>query len=151
MEKIFNSGEMNVIINRLSNLRPDAQPKWGKMNVAQMLAHLNIAYETIFEPEKYPRPNGLMKYVMRWFVKPVVTGPENYKRNSKTASFFIVSPQQDFEKQRSNLIANIHKVLDLGEVHFHNKESHSFGKLTAAEWSNMLFKHLDHHLNQFGV
>jgi len=25
------------------------------------------------------------------------------------------------------------------------------GKLTAVEWSNMLYKHLDHHLRQFGV
>ena len=34
---------------------------------------------------------------------------------------------------------------------FDNRESHSFGKLSKTEWSNMFYKHLDHHLTQFGV
>jgi hypothetical protein len=36
-------------------------------------------------------------------------------------------------------------------AHFEGKESNSFGALNSTEWNNMLFKHLDHHLNQFGV
>jgi hypothetical protein len=31
------------------------------------------------------------------------------------------------------------------------KEPLSFGALTKTEWSNMLYKHLDHHLTQFGA
>ena len=39
----------------------------------------------------------------------------------------------------------------LGEAHFDNKESHSFGKLNINEWNTMFYKHLDPHLTQFGV
>jgi len=41
--------------------------------------------------------------------------------------------------------------LELGEAHFDKKESHSFGVLTKGEWDTMFYKHLDHHLGQFGV
>ena len=34
---------------------------------------------------------------------------------------------------------------------FEGKESNSFGPLTKGEWNNMFYKHLDHHLSQFGV
>jgi hypothetical protein len=46
---------------------------------------------------------------------------------------------------------NLEKTKSLGEVHFEQKESHSFGKLTAEEWSNYFYYHLDHHLTQFGA
>jgi hypothetical protein len=46
---------------------------------------------------------------------------------------------------------NLEKTKSLGEVHFEQKESHSFGKLTAEEWSNSFYYHLDHHLTQFGA
>ena len=40
---------------------------------------------------------------------------------------------------------------ELGVSYFENKESHSFGRLTIKEWNNMFYKHLEHHLTQFGV
>jgi len=49
------------------------------------------------------------------------------------------------------LIDYIEKTQQLGETHFDNKESHSFGRLTETEWNIMMYKHLNHHLNQFGV
>jgi hypothetical protein len=39
----------------------------------------------------------------------------------------------------------------MGADAFEGKESNSFGKLTASEWNIMMYKHLDHHLTQFGV
>jgi SRSO17 transposase len=49
------------------------------------------------------------------------------------------------------LKAYIIKTQELGATHFEGKESHSFGTLTSTEWNNMFYKHLDHHLGQFGV
>jgi hypothetical protein len=43
------------------------------------------------------------------------------------------------------------KTQQLGRDAFDGKNSHSFGKLSAQEWNNMLAKHLNHHLEQFGV
>ena len=49
------------------------------------------------------------------------------------------------------LIDYINRTQQLGENHFDGKESHSFGPLTKTEWNNMFYKHLDHHLAQFGA
>ena len=43
------------------------------------------------------------------------------------------------------------KDFDLDSNYFNNKENHSFGRLTKEEWNRMFYKHLDHHLKQFGV
>ncbi|WP_337994864.1 hypothetical protein [Polaribacter ponticola] len=49
------------------------------------------------------------------------------------------------------MIGFILKTQELGADYFDGKESHSFGKLTEKEWNNTFYKHLDHHLTQFGV
>lgn len=151
MASVFHSGDVHVLMNRITNLNPDSQPRWGKMQVGEMLAHLNVMYEMTFEPEKYPKPGGIMKYFLRWFVKPKVTNDEPYKRNMPTAKSFKIAHKTDFEAERTRLLKYLQRVLELGDSHFQNKESHSFGKLTAGEWNNMFYKHLDHHLSQFGV
>jgi hypothetical protein len=45
----------------------------------------------------------------------------------------------------------INKTQQLGEGSFDNKVSHSFEALNKIEWNNMFYKHIDHHLKQFGV
>jgi hypothetical protein len=42
-------------------------------------------------------------------------------------------------------------IQELGEEHFDNKDYRSFGRLNVKEWNAMFYKHLDHHLSQFGV
>ncbi|HHS95730.1 MAG TPA: hypothetical protein ENJ45_04005, partial [Phaeodactylibacter sp.] len=74
-----------------------------------------------------------------------------YSKNGKTAPQFIINSSKNFEDEKKRLVDFIIKTQKLGEAHFDGKESHSFGKLTKEQWNNMFYKHLDHHLNQFGV
>ena len=43
MESLFEPTAVTEITNRMGRLRPDSAPQWGKMNVAQMLAHCSAA------------------------------------------------------------------------------------------------------------
>jgi hypothetical protein len=81
----------------------------------------------------------------------VLQNEKPYKKNSQTAPEFLVKADKDFNKEKQRLINYINKTQQLGENYFEGKESHSFGKLTSVEWNNMFYKHLDHHLTQFGV
>lgn len=150
MKSVFNPADVVELIYRVNKLTPNAQPQWGKMTVAQMLAHLNVAYEMVFT-DKHPRPNAFMRLILKAFVKQTVVGPKPYKRNSPTAPAFIIKDDKDFETEKTRLLSHINQTQQLGEEYFHNKASNSFGKLTAAEWNVMFYKHLDHHLTQFGV
>lgn len=147
---IFSKEITEQLIERINKLQPTTQPEWGKMNVAQMLAHCNVAYEMVYE-NKHAKPGFFMKLLFKLVVKKVVTGPAPFKRNSKTAPAFIIADSRDFEKEKARLINYLHRTQQLGETHFDNKESLSFGKLSIDEWNSLFYKHLNHHLTQFGA
>ena len=150
LPNIFTKPTSDEIIQRISSLTANSQPKWGKMSVDQMLAHCNVTYEMLYE-DIHPKPNFIMKFILKSFVKKIVTNEIPYKQNSSTAPQFIIKESKNFESEKSRLINHISKTQQLGEVHFDGKESHSFGVLNKTEWNNMLYKHLNHHLTQFGV
>ncbi|RZJ66435.1 MAG: hypothetical protein EOO47_25375, partial [Flavobacterium sp.] len=81
----------------------------------------------------------------------LVVGEKPYKKNLHTAPSFLIADEREFEKEKTRLINYLNKTQQLGEVHFDGKESLSFGKLNKTQWNNMFYKHLDHHLSQFGV
>ena len=150
LPNIFTEPVVEQIIERINRLTPTTQGKWGKMSVDQMLAHCNVSYELIYE-DIHPNPNVLMKFILKTFVKRVVTNEVPYKQNSSTAPEFIMKGNKDFEAEKKRLISYITKTQQLGESHFDGKESHSFGVMNKTEWNNMFYKHLNHHLTQFGV
>ena len=150
MKSVFNQTETAELLARIDKLSPDSTALWGKMNVGQMLAHCNVTYELVYE-DKYPKPNFFMKTILKLMVKNTVVSEKPYKKNSPTAPMFIIKESKDFEAEKTRLKDHINKTLSLGENYFNGKESHSFGVLTIQEWNNMFYKHLDHHLSQFGV
>lgn len=150
MKSVFNHNDVQEAFQRIDLLTPETKQLWGKMNAGQMLAHLNVAYDMTFT-DKYPRPNALMRFILKQFVKPSVVGTKPFKKNSKTAPQFIIADLRDFNKEKQKLKDYMLKMCELGESHFEGKENISFGKLTAKEWNIMFYKHMDHHLNQFGV
>jgi len=150
MKNIFDQSVTNELTARIEALNPDSQPLWGKMSVDQMLAHCSVAYEMAYT-DKYPKPNGLMRFLLKTFVKSGVVNEKPYPKNARTAPVFIISDRRDFEKEKSRLIGYLQRTQELGSDYFEGKESPSFGAMTAQEWNNLFYKHLDHHLNQFGV
>lgn len=151
IKDIFNKEISEEVIERIQKLTPETNPQWGKMNVSQMLAHLSVMYEMVYTPEKFPNFNPLMKFILKLVAKNQVVGPKPYPKNTKTAKIFIISDKRDFEIEKSKLIGFIRKTQELGPAEFNGKESLSFGSLTTNEWKTLFYKHLDHHLTQFGV
>ena len=88
---------------------------------------------------------------MKTLIKNIVTSEKPYVKNGRTAKQFVITDSKNFETEKKRLIDFITKTQQLGEQEFEGKESHSFGKLTAKEWNNLFYKHVDHHLRQFGV
>lgn len=150
MKNIFDKAVTDEVIERINNLSVNSRAKWGKMSVEQMLAHCSVSYDLCYD-ESRPKATGLKKVLLKLFVKGVVVGEKPYKKNSRTAPDFIIADEKEFENEKQKLISYLEKTQNLGASHFEGKESNSFGHLTSKEWNNMFYKHLDHHLNQFGV
>ena len=151
IKNIFSEEVTNEVMDRINQLTPTTHRNWGKMSVDQMLAHCNKPYAYTYEPEKFKKPKGLMKFILRNFIKKFVVSEKAYKPNGGTSPDFIVTGSHDFEQEKNLLIANIQKAQKLGTSYFEGKENLSFGVMTAQEWNNMYYKHIDHHLRQFGV
>ena len=147
---IFCKAVTREVLNRIEKLDSHQQPLWGRMSVAQMLAHCCVSYEYIYE-DKYKPPGMLMKLILKTMVKNMVTSEKPYAKNSRTAPDFLIREPKDFLEEKARLINYLIRTQELGKMHFKGKESHAFGKLSCTEWNNMFYKHLDHHLTQFGV
>jgi hypothetical protein len=80
-----------------------------------------------------------------------VVSEKPYAKNGRTAPQFLIVDEKDFQTEKKILVDYIKKTQELGTTYFEGKESHSFGKLSSIEWNNSFFKHLNHHLEQFGV
>ena len=147
---IFDSEAKAEMLERLNKLTPETQPQWGKMDVAQMLAHVSVAYGIAFD-EVPVKTNPVMKLMLKLFLKKIVVGEKPYAKNSRTAPVFMIADERVFEAEKKKLAAYIELAHDLGKEHFDGMENPSFGKLNAQEWSNLFSKHFDHHCKQFGV
>ena len=128
LPSIFDKNVHDSFIQRIEKLTHESKANWGKMNVSQMLAHLNVSYNLAYE-RIVPKYNFIMKILLKTVVKKMVTNEVTYKPNGRTAPVFVIADERDFNKEKSRLI----------------------GKMNAQEWSNQFYKHLDHHLRQFGV
>ena len=148
---IFTKEEADKLINRVNSLTKDTQPLWGKMNVAQMLAHSNVTFRYVYEPEAFKKPKFPMTWVLKAFVKPQVINEKPYPKNGPTGPDFLIKGERDFEAEKEKMVGFIKRIQAEGVSGFDQRESFSFGKLSSEEWNNMFYKHLDHHLRQFGV
>ncbi len=150
IKNIFDKAVSEEIIGRINKLNANTQPLWGKMAVGQMMAHCCVTYEYVYD-NKYPQPNAVMKWFIKLMAKNTVVGEKPYPKNIRTGPDFIIKDNKDFAFEKQRLVVFINKTQELGEAHFDGKTSHSFGVLSKQQWNTMFYKHLDHHLSQFGV
>ena len=147
MKNVFDPTVTAELIHRIEQLSPAL---WGKMSVDQMLAHCCVAYEMAFT-NTHPKANPVMRFLLKTFVKAGVVNEVPYKRNLPTAPAFRIKSEKNFTEKKARLISFVEQTLAAGKSGFEGKESPSFGSMTAKEWNNLLYKHLDHHLTQFGA
>ena len=147
---VFDQQTTVDLISRFNKIKSTDKPLWGKMNAAQMLAHLNVSYEVILGERVYKTP-FLLKILAPIFFKKIMTNTKDYPKNSPTGKDFIVADQRDFDFEKNRLIANFSKCHAFGPDYFTATKHTLLGKLTAEQWSNTLYKHLDHHLRQFNA
>ena len=151
MKNIFKKEVVQEIIVRINRLEKKSKPSWGKMNAAQMLAHLNVQYEIIYENDKFPKPNFIARFFLKNFVKKVVVGPKPFSKNGRTAPYFVINDDKDFDTEKKRLADYIELTQTNGINVLLPIETKSFGKLTSEEWNTLFYKHLDHHLKQFDI
>lgn len=146
---VFDPVVSNELCDRIGRLLPTSKLNWGRMNAAQMLAHCCTPYEQL-RGEKGGGP-APMRWIARVFFKKAVVGEAPFKQNLPTPKSFVVADAREFERERGRLLDCIRTHHGEGRAAFEGRVHVTFGPLSACEWSNLFWKHLDHHFRQFGV
>jgi len=135
-------------IERIQALSADKPPLWGKMDCAQMLAHCQKPFQLALGELKIKR--GLIgKLLGGWAKKKFIVSENPFGKNSPTDPQFRMAGEFDFERERAGLIALVKRY---GAEGAQSDDPHPFfGPLSAGEWDRLMWKHIDHHLRQFGV
>ncbi len=149
MKTLLEHEGMQDILSRLDNLHPSATRQWGKMEVAQMMAHCSATMD--MASGRLNPPRVLIGRLIGWMFKPVFTNEKPFSRNSPTHDLVRVVDARDFSRERENLKANIRQFHEAGEAGCTRHPHPFFGALTPQEWGRGSYKHLDHHLRQFGA
>jgi hypothetical protein len=149
MKSLFVPSERRQILDRLEKLEAGAARQWGKMGPAQMLAHCAIALEV--GAGERERPHSLLGKVLGRFVKGSLLGDKPFSKNSPTDPTFIVSDPRDFAKEKARLVALVNRFGEAGASAADGRMHSFFGRLKGDEWGVLTYKHLDHHLTQFGA
>jgi Protein of unknown function (DUF1569) len=150
MKNLYEAGRMEEVKERLAQLRPESERLWGTMSVAQALAHCAGGLE-VAVGDRVP-PRMFVGRILGAIVKPMALGNEEpMRRNSPTSKDLVVTDERDLEVERARLRGLIDRFVAAGPAGCTRHPHSFFGRLTPEEWAELMYKHLDHHLRQFGV
>jgi hypothetical protein len=145
-KSLANARARQELVDRLGRLTPETKPLWGKMTAPQMLAHLAdwmlmARGELNVAPKKAPlRYPPIKQLVIYWlpFPKGVPTAPELITRKPLAWGVEHAAVRRDVESWE-NLKPSAWPAHPV------------FGQMTTNAWCVLAYRHMDHHLRQFGI
>jgi hypothetical protein len=149
MQSLFNPADRESLSVRLATLEPGAMRRWGKMDPAQMLSHCGVGLEVVTGGQAVKQV--FLGRLFTPFIRGRVLGEEPFGKNLPTDPTFVVSDKRNFEEERARLATQIDRFVQRGPDSAGKQTHPFFGRLSGDEWGRLMYKHLDHHLRQFGV
>ncbi len=113
-----------------------------------MLAHCSKALEMATGEKNLPRV--FIGRILGGLFKKNFSNEKPFNKNGPTDKTFKITGQRNFEIEQQKVKDFIQKFQTGGEGKCTTYPHPFFGKLTPTEWSIGMYKHLDHHLRQFG-
>ncbi len=148
LQYLYHPKTYQECIDRINQLTPETKPKWGKMDVGQMLAHCSEIQE-VFNGKELKKSPALFK-LFKGFIKKAIVNKKPYKHSSPTHPQYKQTSPKKFSEQKSRLLKALEQFksdYDQGKEVKHTL----FGVMPDEERGWGAYKHLDHHLKQFGT
>ena len=143
---LMKADDLRLLLERLERLRPDSKAAWGTLDAPRMLCHLGDSLRVALgELPTVPRHSWLKRTLGKFVV--VHTGFQAPPGKVQTAPEMLTSRPANWQ---ADLEACRQFAARVGSGAA-SAEHPSFGLLTPEEWGKLCWKHMDHHLRQFGV
>lgn len=148
MGSILNEGDRAEIVSRMRSLSASSTRRWGSMEVADMLKHLNQSARMTLGELAVPSVN---KRVFQMFpLKHLILYVFPFPKGAPTAAELKPVDTTTFEAERVALLELLERI-GSGPREGVGPDHPLFGSLTWREWGVVTYKHADHHLKQFGA
>jgi hypothetical protein len=134
---------------RIQRLDPNATAKWGRMTARQMVCHLNDSFR-VGMGEKYASPatSILQRTFVKWIaLRTPLRWPPGVPTRPEIEQGCGGTPPSDWESDRAELLGLMDTFADCRTFGVHP----AFGKMSQRDWLAWGYRHVDHHLRQFGV
>jgi hypothetical protein len=136
------------LLERAARLQADTSPRWGRMNVPQMLRHCAEAMRMSLG-EVHPRPLGKRIFHTR-LAKHLIIRVFPFPKGAPTAPELRITDPAVLEVESARLGELIGRWAEPSRSETH-AEHPLFGVLSREEWAELQYKHVDHHFTQFGL
>jgi len=146
MKTIRDEAHRAALLSRLKKLSPGRQPEWGTLTAHQMVCHLNDQMAVALGDIPSRREGGiLMRTLVKWITLYVM--PSIPKAKIRTAPEMLTTAPSDWSEDTKRFVSLLSRLVDETNPSPHP----AFGPLSQDQWGILAAKHIDHHLNQFGV
>ena len=114
-----------------------------------MLAHCAEVQEVSNGKELKNTP--LVAKMLKGMIRKMVVGEKPFPRNTKTHPQYKQTSDRDFGTEKSGLCNALDDFINADKNSSGQSKHPLFGEMTTEEKGWSMYKHLDHHLKQFGV
>ena len=150
MKNLYEPAAAAEIKARLQTLRPDSERQWGTMSVAQAVAHCAVAMEVAVGDSR-PKRMFIGRIIGPLIKRLAIRNDDPIRRNTPTAPDLVVTDERELDHERQRLSRLIDRFAAAGPAGCTTHPHSFFGRMTPQEWAVLGYKHLDHHLRQFGA
>lgn len=149
MKTIFNEEHYREMTYRIQSIKPDSVRQWGSMTAAQMFAHCTVS--VLVPAGKEPVKIMFLAKIAGGLFKKIILAKNDFRKNAPTAPNYKIDDSRDFNKERDRLLAVLEDFQKTGASVCSKYQHPLAGKMTADEWGRLVYKHIDHHLQQFSA
>ncbi|WP_228454030.1 DUF1569 domain-containing protein [Chryseobacterium fistulae] len=139
------------ILDRISRLSKNASSRWGKMSVSQMLRHCDYVLQVPLEKINLPSVNLLFETIGMITKIEMQIFNNGIPRNMPTFQKLIINFECDFDESKEKLFMTLDEYWTVFENGNLPEKHVLFGVMKEEDWGFLEYKHLNHHLKQFGI
>jgi hypothetical protein len=147
MKTMWDGNAQREISDRLTRLIPDRKAAWGRMSAPQMVCHLSDSLKmALGELQVAPKKVPIRFPPLKQFIVYIAPFPKNVP----TAPELLARPPRDWSGDVTELRSLIERfAARRGAARW--VEHPAFGRLSERAWGVLVYRHMDHHLRQFGA
>ncbi|HEX3229717.1 MAG TPA: DUF1569 domain-containing protein [Pyrinomonadaceae bacterium] len=148
MGSILNESDRTAICNRMRSLSASSTARWGRMNVTEMLQHLRLSARMTVGELEVASSN---KRVFQVFpLKHLILYVLPFPKGAPTAPELLPGAAAAFDEEHAAVLTLLERI-GAGPREGAGPAHPLFGRLSWPEWGAVTYKHVDHHLKQFGA